>query len=963
MQVRITNWKKISSGLFVIGAVFIFLSLEVKAATQSDAIAVRIMPNTNHESIETWYKNQGLKGSPQSLIVDGYEAIRDGRTVFVNAANLDSVNKKLYTNIYLISYNQESEIKTLDILGQLVSHWKFNSNIPESGYCSISTINCQADAECSTGYICSNGSGLGSDHAAFNKGKCILNINRACNIDSDCPVNLFCDSLKASSVRDVKRLGNLNQINSAIESFKSSTGSYPGLQSGTYIPGNSLSVWPSWKETLWSQLGLTQVLLDPINSLGYCSGYDAVTCWNNKTNKFVNPDFVLPSGSHVLAYKASTNGVNYTLCSVFETKDFGYDTLDKKISSHQCSAIVNYTGTAANTPPFVVDSSLSGVSGKEFNGYIKAKDNEGDAISWELYVTSPSSWKSSGWQFGINTSLAVQDTGDATQKKIYAPIAGNPGTYAATLKLTDSRGAVSEKIIEIVISKPGKPIIEAADITYFIDPVNPLDYYFSLESGNVEPAYSVTPLNPSLGTVNSVIALAFSSANRTSIGLNKSKISFSLLFPLSMSISQDVTVPFRITATANGISSTKDVNFDLKIEKPYLNFKCEEVARIGQPYQINGTSCLLGKSVSGNHSLIYSILAGPAGLKITYSNGNAYLSATSINESVPSLKETKISVVNEYKAKDEKSFNIKVNNFCGDNVKQSPNTEGRGGRANDGMEECDGKDGVAPGLSFVPTLQYGCTSGLNTTTPYPILNNSSCVFKAANAGGGYCGDGYCQLKIDGVVRETGCNCPQDCLSVNACCGDGVVSANEVCDTGMPDQPCTEKFTDEIPGYCGNVPLSGSRSCKADCSGWNKCNLLAPVIDFQTSTGCMSTNVDMLGYSCCELQTCVNDGCDCCGRYEGDGRGQWLDLAAIASQSGYLSKKALSPNNGLCVVSDSNPTICECGSNNCMDRPWCPKFFEPKDKKNDSCVVAQDQKNLKNWKLLTNHTTATAKCWK
>jgi len=54
----------------------------------ADAIGVRIIPNPNHYSISRWYENQGFTGSPQSLIVDGYEAIRDGRTVYVNAANL-----------------------------------------------------------------------------------------------------------------------------------------------------------------------------------------------------------------------------------------------------------------------------------------------------------------------------------------------------------------------------------------------------------------------------------------------------------------------------------------------------------------------------------------------------------------------------------------------------------------------------------------------------------------------------------------------------------------------------------------------------------------------------------------------------------------------------------------------------------------------------------------------------------
>ena len=49
----------------------------------SDVIGIRIIPNPNNYSIDRWYKSQGFSGSPQKLTVDGYEAIRDGRTVYV----------------------------------------------------------------------------------------------------------------------------------------------------------------------------------------------------------------------------------------------------------------------------------------------------------------------------------------------------------------------------------------------------------------------------------------------------------------------------------------------------------------------------------------------------------------------------------------------------------------------------------------------------------------------------------------------------------------------------------------------------------------------------------------------------------------------------------------------------------------------------------------------------------------
>lgn len=808
MRVKITNWKKVSAGTLIVGAIFAFLILQTKAATESDAIAVRIMPNTNHDSIETWYASQGYKGSPQSLIVDGYEAIRDGRTVFVNAANLDTLNKKIYTNIYLISYNQESEEKTLDILGQLVSHWKFNNNVTTPGYCSISTVNCQADADCGSGYICSNYSGTlnssnnytDSSHGIFasNKGKCILKNARTCTIDSDCPINLFCDSLKASSIRDVKRLGQLNQINNAILSFKNSYGAYPSLQSGTYIPGATMSVWPSWKDALWTQLGLSQLLVDPVNTLGYCDGYDAKTCWNNTSNTFVSSDLFLPNGSYAFVYKAAKNGLNYLLCSVFETKNLGYDTIDKKITTNFCSVSNAYSGMGANTAPTVVSSFTEGETGKEFNGYIKVKDAEGDLISWKLSVNTPTPWLNGGWSSGPNLIPVLQDTGDANQKKVHAPKAGNPGTYQMDLTLTDSRGAATTTKVNIVISAANKPLIEAEDTTYFVDPIIPLNYTFYLQGSNSVPTYTIKPTGPNF--VNASISdFAKHSTTITSVGLNKIKVDLSFTVLTSIKMTQNNTVPFRITATADGTTATKDVNINFKVEKPVLDFQCESVSRTGQAYPISGGACLLGKSKNGNHDITYKILSGPAGLLTSTSNGDVYLSASIINFFAATTSSVRISATNEYGASSEKSFDLKINTFCGDDLKQKPNTEGRGGLYNDGVEECDGIAGVwtsTTTMSMKPDTQYACTSGLNIKTPYPILDNNRCVFKSPTEGGGFCGDGYCQKTIkdtngNTVDMESCSNCSQDCgvcvctpsCGANLCGSDGCGGSCGECGTG------------------------------------------------------------------------------------------------------------------------------------------------------------------------------------
>jgi hypothetical protein len=146
--------------LVLLGLFFVaFFTYFVSAQSSPDAIAIRVIPNPNGYSPLRWYQDQGFSGSPQSLIVDGYEAIRDGRTVYVNAANVidtdsDGTPDQLYTNIYLIAYNQDAEKATVDIFGRILKHWKFNTNIAGSGNCfggkqaAVTTSDCAGAVGC-----------------------------------------------------------------------------------------------------------------------------------------------------------------------------------------------------------------------------------------------------------------------------------------------------------------------------------------------------------------------------------------------------------------------------------------------------------------------------------------------------------------------------------------------------------------------------------------------------------------------------------------------------------------------------------------------------------------------------------------------------------------------------------------------------------------------------------------------
>ena len=294
--------------------VFFFIALGLgligpSLAQDNDAIGIQVRPNPDRYSALRWYREaKGFSGAPQVLQVDGYDAIRDGRTVYVNAANL--VDNQYYSNIYLISYSQDSAKGTSDVFAGMLKHWTFNTNLTDPGapgnigHCKISTMPCKSDKDCQKGYSCSP-----DDY------KCHLpdakKAELTCWRDRNCPKGLYCDSNKAKLTRRAKRYANLADIRTLIMDYKEKNGENPPLSSGSYLPGVSLSTWPSWNSTLAKDLGAGKLPLDPLNIMGACvaAGFDPKTCWNENDRRYVegnaNSDFFQgPQGSSFLGYYA-----------------------------------------------------------------------------------------------------------------------------------------------------------------------------------------------------------------------------------------------------------------------------------------------------------------------------------------------------------------------------------------------------------------------------------------------------------------------------------------------------------------------------------------------------------------------------------------------------------------------------------------------------------------------------------
>lgn len=784
----------------------------------ADAIAIRIIPNIEHYSISKWYKNQGFSGSPQSLVVDGYEAIRDGRTVYVNATNIknDPSNPNsriIYTNIYLISYNQDPSVKTVDILGQIIKNWKFNSELKESvnpaPSCSVSTTICTQNSDCGSGQFC-------AAEPPKLANTCQLKTKVNCLFDSDCPSGFFCDSYKAKLIRDVKRIGQAVEISQALQKYQSSQGKYPELSAGSYLSGRSISVWPSWNNIFLKELSLSNKFVDPVNRLGYCDGFDKKTCWNESARRFyqfnessVNASLSLPPGSLAYAYQ-SVNGKTFNFCQAMEMS------IDENGMKYQFASPVQGLVNCSvvdffNTTPYFVSSRLEGEAGKEFIGWVEFADNQKDRLTWSMrlvgdnWATGNPSNKKSSWP----SLPTLQDTGNPYQKKIYSQEAGSPGSYKVEFVVSDGKEtATKEAIINIVNTKP---FIEAENISYKLNPLQPFVYKFYFSDDNLndyQKAFSITKTGvagSSFDLLNS--SLAVNSRKIEESGNNRYAVSYSYKIPTSTKFAESSSNDYiiKVTDRYNDFSN-KNIKISLINEAPLLDFKCVNYARIGGSY-----SCVLGpkKQVSaGNQVLKYSFIPSFANLKLDLDSDANYVLLKSNNvQDFDSSHSSRIEVsaVNEYGAVSKKNFDLKINTFCGDGVKQgdSPNDEGRGGIYNDGYEDCDGLEGVSSGADRVSKSrvdnQYACAT-FDSNTPYPIPNNSYCVYKSPVSGGGFCGDRYCQVKDDkGNLLENYDNCPGDCL--------------HLCQPNCSGKQCG---SDGCGGTCGACGVLGEECYNGRC---------------------------------------------------------------------------------------------------------------------------------------------------
>ncbi len=295
---------------------------------QKDGIGIRVAANPLHLSPEDWYAWRGFGGSPKPIMVDGYRALKDGTTTYVAAANTQNVGQSIYSNIYIISHNPDAAPVTVQIYEQMVSSLAFNINL------TTEVSNICVEGNDPTGY----GTGpLRVDGATH-----------ACSSDADClkySNDTHCASFKLKLSRDTVRLSDYQKMSRDIEGYRAKNGTYPKLDSGTYLQGFSTTRWNSWSEELSKAIG-TALPKDPVNTFltcGRCSQsqavctsdaecpsgqtcqaqssngatYDPSTCWDVSKRQYLCPKIGV-SPSRVYQYRALNGGTRYELASEFE---------------------------------------------------------------------------------------------------------------------------------------------------------------------------------------------------------------------------------------------------------------------------------------------------------------------------------------------------------------------------------------------------------------------------------------------------------------------------------------------------------------------------------------------------------------------------------------------------------------------------------------------------------------------
>jgi len=293
----------------------------------TDIISVKVYSNNEHLSASAWYKKyMDSESSYASTKIDGYDAVVFDRETYINAAvdNNPQGAHNIWTDIFRISYSvkkdevfgQEESANpiTREVFDRFYKNFVFNYNL---GYnlqlCAGTNEWCTKDSDCDFGIMCvAPKDKLARDvvrmgaigemvyYLDLYRGYCSKSQDLSCLSDEDCPDYNISDPSSEICI-----------------SYRN--GSYPILDAGTYIKGQSVSIWDSWQATFSGEINAS-LLLDPINEGSDCpNDTHNGECWNEQTKKFK-----CEPGSHMFHYVSLENGLVYNIFTNMEYSNTGW---------------------------------------------------------------------------------------------------------------------------------------------------------------------------------------------------------------------------------------------------------------------------------------------------------------------------------------------------------------------------------------------------------------------------------------------------------------------------------------------------------------------------------------------------------------------------------------------------------------------------------------------------------------
>ncbi|MDD5341348.1 MAG: hypothetical protein PHC97_02825 [Patescibacteria group bacterium] len=235
-----------------------------------DVIGIRIYSNNENKYPADWYRDNVLNpnSNPENVMVDGYQGVLDGRTVYVSAANVDINTGKIYTNIYVIAYNENAAPATTEIYKLMLANFNFNTNLQ-----------------------------------VFYPGDYVKKK----------------DQLR----RDTIRKADVNRLNQLLASYRQKNGSFPAMSAGTFVPGHTISTWPSWQANLGNALGFG-LPADPLNYMSTTIFQNDCTGSNSTSENCANVCSRDASSNPLTGCPANQQCVDGQFCSICPP---GYDAL------------------------------------------------------------------------------------------------------------------------------------------------------------------------------------------------------------------------------------------------------------------------------------------------------------------------------------------------------------------------------------------------------------------------------------------------------------------------------------------------------------------------------------------------------------------------------------------------------------------------------------------------------------